>query len=501
MENQQKILPLRGITFDDILLVPDYSEVLPREVVTKTRLTRNTNINIPLISAAMDTVTESEMAIAMAREGGIGIIHRNNTSEVQASHVRKVKRAESEMIVDPISLTAEKSLAEVKKVMEENSISGVPIVDSLENKRLIGIITSRDLLFEEDLSVKVFDRMRKEGELVKAPLGTTMVEAHAILARYKIEKLPIVDEEGRLRGLITMKDIMRRRQIPMAVKDSQGRLLVGAAIGVGEEGFERASRLVEAGVDVLVLDTAHGHSARVFETLSRIKDKFRNSQVIAGNIATPKAALGLIRAGADAIKIGMGPGSICTTRVVAGIGVPQVTAILECAKVARHYGVPLIADGGIRYSGDIAKAIAAGADSVMIGSMLAGSEESPGERIIYEGRAYKTYRGMGSEGAMASRSSRERYGHTSPSVEEISVGDETKPIAEGIEGRVPYKGTVKEIVFQLVGGVKAGMAYCGCRTISDFQENARFIEVSHASIVESHPHDVVITKEARNYSR
>ena len=489
-----KIIQTRGLTFDDVLLLPDYSEILPHQVETKTRLTKNININIPLISAAMDTVTGANMAIAMAREGGAGIIHRNNLKDEQAAYVKKVKRAESEMIADPICLTPEHTLADTLKVMEENNISGVPIVDSFENKRLVGIITSRDLRLEEDFSVAVSLKMRKEGEVIKAPLGTTMREAEQVLAKYKVEKLPIVDEQGILKGLITMKDILHRKQFPDAVKDSKGRLLAAAAIGVGEGGYERAVALVEAGADILVVDTAHGHSARVLETLSMIKEKFQNTEIIAGNIATPKAALALIKAGADAIKIGIGPGSICTTRIVAGIGVPQITAIMECARVAKEQGVPVIADGGIRYSGDIAKALAAGADSVMIGGALAGAEESPGERVISEGRVYKEYRGMGSEEAMASlttSSSRERYGQENM----------PKPIAEGIEGRVPYKGTVKEIVYQMVGGLKAGMAYCGCPTISDLQENAHFMEVSPSSVIESHPHDVVITKEARNYSR
>ena len=491
METEKKIIQTRGLTFDDVLLVPDYSEVLPHEVGTQTRLTKNITLNIPLLSAAMDTVTGPEMAIAIAREGGIGVIHRSNTTKEQAQAVRKVKRAESEMITDPICLTPTHTLLEVKKVMEENNISGVPIVDSFDAKRLVGIITSRDLRFEEDFSVPISEKMVGEDRLVKAPLGTSMQEAHAILARYKIEKLPIVDEEGKLAGLITMKDIMRRKQFPYAVKDVQGRLLAAAAIGVGSEGFERAAALIEAGVDVLVLDTAHGHSARVLETLSMVKEKYPSTEVIVGNIATPKAAAALAEAGADAIKVGIGPGSICTTRVVTGIGVPQMTAVMECAKVAKQHGVPVIADGGVRYSGDITKALAAGADSVMVGSILAGSEESPGERVILEGRAYKVYRGMGSEEAMTSRSNRERY----------SQEDVVKPIAEGIEGRVPYKGTVKEIVYQLVGGLKSGMAYCGCRTIDELQEKARFIEVSASSVIESHPHDVIITKEARNYSR
>ncbi len=487
-----KIIKPRGITFDDVLLVPAYSEVLPHEVEVKTRFTKSLVLHIPLVSAAMDTVTEADTAIAIAREGGVGVIHRNNTVGDQAALVRKVKRSESEMISDPICLTPRHTLLDVKKVMEEHSISGVPIVESFENKMLIGIITSRDLLFEDDFSLGVDDRMTSGGKLVKALLGTTMAEAQQILRQHKIEKLPIVDADGRLEGLITMKDILRRKQFPNAAKDAEGRLLVSAAIGVGKEGFERASALIEAGVDALVLDTAHGHSARVLETLSMIKERFPRTDVVVGNIATPKAALALIEGGADAIKVGMGPGSICTTRVVAGIGVPQITAVMECAKIARSFGIPVIADGGIRYSGDIAKAIAAGADSVMIGSLFAGAEESPGERVIFEGRAYKTYRGMGSESAMASRSSRERYGQEQEY--------ELKPIAEGIEGRVPFKGTVKEIIFQLVGGLKAGMAYCGCPALPEFQEEARFMMVSQNSVTESHPHDVTITREARNYS-
>ena len=486
-----KIIPTKGLTFDDVLLIPDYSEILPHQAQTQTRLTKNIRINNSLLSAAMDTVTGFEMAIAMAREGGIGVIHRNNTPEDQAAYVKKVKRAENEMIVDPICLTPKQTLLDVKKVMEENNISGVPIVDSFENMRLAGIITLRDIRFEEDFSVAISEKMRKEGEVVKAPIGTTMKEAEQVLAKYKIEKLPIVDEEGTLKGLITMKDILQRKQFPNAVKDSSGRLLVAAAIGVGEGGYERAEALIEADVDILVLDTAHGHSARVLETLSRIKDKFPNSEIVAGNIATPKAALALIKAGADAIKIGIGPGSICTTRIVAGIGVPQITAIMACADIAKQHDVPVIADGGIRYSGDIVKALAAGADSVMIGSVLAGAEESPGERVISEGRVYKEYRGMGSEEAMSSRSNRERY----------SQEDSIKPIAEGIEGRVPYKGTIKEIVYQIVGGLKAGMAYCGCKTISDLKENSRFMEISSSSVIESHPHSVIITKESKNYSR
>jgi len=489
--NNPKIIKTRGFTFDDVLLLPAYSEILPHEAQTETYLTKNIRINTPILSAPMDTVTEVAMAIAMAREGGIGIIHRNNTPEEQASWVRKVKRAESEMITDPISLTPEHTLADVEKVMEENSISGVPIVDSLEDNMLVGIITSRDLRFEEDFSVKVQEKMRKEDQLIKAPIGTTMKEAQTILAKYKIEKLPIVDGEGKLCGLITMKDITHRRQFPNAVKDEQGRLIVGGAIGVGDSAFKRARILIDVGVDIIDIETAHAHSARVLETLSMLKEKFPDVDVIVGNVATPKGVLALIEAGADAIKVGIGAGSICTTRVVAGIGVPQITAIMECAKVARTHGIPIIADGGVRYSGDITKAIAAGADSIMAGGMLAGSEESPGDRVILEGRAYKVYRGMGSEGAMASRENRERY----------SQEETQKPIAEGIEGRVPYKGTIKEIIFQLVGGLRAGMAYCGCKTISELRDNSRFIKVSQNSVVESHPHDVIITKEARNYSR
>lgn len=491
MENNDKIIETQGLTFDDVLLLPAYSEILPNSANVSSRLARGVDIHTPIIAAPMDTVTEDEMAIAMAREGGVGIIHRNNTPEAQAAFVRKVKRSESEMVQNPISLTPEHTLGDVHRVMEENNISGVPIVDSFENNVLVGIITSRDLRFEEDLSVKVLDKMRKEDQLVKAPLGTTMDEAQNILSKYKIEKLPIVEKMGRLVGLITMKDITRRKQFPNALKDEHGRLIVGGAIGVGWGGVERAKLLVEAGADILIIDTAHGHSLRVLDTIKIVKEKFSNTTLIAGNIATPKGALALIGAGADAIKVGIGPGSICTTRVVAGIGVPQITAIMECAKVAKPRGVPVIADGGIRYSGDIAKAIAAGADTVMLGSLLAGAEESPGERVILEGRAYKVYRGMGSEGAMESFGGRERY----------SQENSQKPIAEGIEGRVPYKGTVKEIVYQLIGGLRSGMAYCGCRAILELQENSRFIKASSASVIESHPHDVIITKEARNYSR
>ena len=489
-EQNDKIIKTLGLTFDDVLLLPAYSEIMPNSANVESKLARNIRISTPIISAPMDTVTEDDMAIAMAREGGLGIVHRNNTPEEQAALVKKVKRSESEMILNPISLTPEHILEDVYNIMEQNNISGVPIVDSFDNNMLVGIITSRDLRFEEDLSVLTSDRMRKEDELVKASLGTTMEEAQKILSKYKIEKLPIVDAEGRLQGLITMKDIIRRRQFPDALKDEQGRLLVGGAIGVGEGGLERARMLHEAGVDVLVIDTAHGHSTRVLETISMVKEKFPNTTIIAGNIATPKAAAALIEAGADAIKIGIGPGSICTTRIVAGIGVPQITAIMECAKVAKPLGVPVIADGGIRYSGDIAKAIAAGADCVMIGSLLAGAEESPGDRVLLEGRAYKVYRGMGSEGAMESFGGRERYSQES----------NQKPIAEGIEGRVPYKGIVKEIIYQLVGGLRSGMAYCGCRTIEELQDKSRFIRISPASVVESHPHDVIVTKEAKNYS-
>lgn len=472
-----------GLTFDDVLLVPAQSEVLPRDISTTTRLTSTITLNIPLISASMDTVTEARMAIAMAREGGLGIIHKNMPPERQALEVDKVKRSEHGVITDPIFLSPDHPIADALQLMERYRISGVPIT---EGGRLVGIITNRDLRFETNYQRPIKEVMTKEN-LITAPVGTTHEEAKAILQRYKIEKLPLVDEEYRLKGLITIKDIEKARQYPNAAKDGQGRLRVGAAVGVHD--LQRAAALVEAGVDVVVVDTAHGHSRNVLETVSRLKGEFRGLPVIAGNIATAEAAEDLIEAGADAIKVGIGPGSICTTRVVAGIGVPQLTAVASCAGVAARYGIPVIADGGIKYSGDITKAIAAGADVVMIGSLLAGTEESPGEIEIFQGRSFKVYRGMGSLGAMREGSS-DRY---------FQEGQE-KLVPEGIEGRVPFKGALAETVFQLVGGLRAGMGYCGVRNIEELKTKARFVRMTAAGLRESHPHDVHITKEAPNYS-
>jgi len=478
-----------GLTFDDVLLVPAESAVLPKDVDTRTRLTRNIQLNIPIVSAAMDTVTEARMAIALAREGGIGIIHRNLSIEEQVAEVDKVKRSESGMIVEPVTLRPTDKVRDALAVMERYHISGVPITD--EEGRLVGILTNRDLRFEDDLDQPVANLMTKEN-LITAPVGTTLDEAREILHKYKIEKLPVVDERGILKGLITVKDIQKRIQYPNATKDAQGRLRVGAAVGVGPDALERAAALVEEGVDVLVVDTAHGHSRAVIEMVRAIKCRW-DVDVIAGNIATGEAARALIEAGADAVKVGVGPGSICTTRVVAGVGVPQITAIMDVARVARAYGVPVIADGGIQYSGDIAKAIAAGADSVMLGSLLAGVDESPGEVILYQGERFKEYRGMGSIGAMKARSySKDRYFQQ-------DVDSIAKLVPEGIEGRVPYKGPLANVVYQLVGGLRAAMGYCGARTIRELQEKARFIQMTNAGLRESHPHDVIITKEAPNY--
>jgi IMP dehydrogenase len=478
-----------GLTFDDVLLVPAESAVLPKDVDSRTNLTRSIQLNIPIVSAAMDTVTEARMAIALAREGGIGIIHRNLSIEEQVAEVDKVKRSESGMIVEPVTLRPTDKVRDALAVMERYHISGVPITD--ENGRLVGILTNRDLRFEDDLDQPVANLMTKEN-LITAPVGTTLDEAREILHKYKIEKLPVVDERGILKGLITVKDIQKRIQYPNATKDPHGRLRVGAAVGVGPESLERAAALVEEGVDVLVVDTAHGHSRAVIEMVKAIKARW-DVDVIAGNIATGEAARALIEAGADAVKVGVGPGSICTTRVVAGVGVPQITAIMDVARVARAYGVPVIADGGIQYSGDIAKAIAAGADTVMLGSLLAGVDESPGEVILYQGERFKEYRGMGSIGAMKARSfSKDRYFQQ-------DVDSIAKLVPEGIEGRVPYKGPLANVVYQLVGGLRAAMGYCGARTIQELQQKARFIQMTNAGLRESHPHDVIITKEAPNY--
>ncbi|CUU05894.1 IMP dehydrogenase [Candidatus Kryptobacter tengchongensis] len=476
-------------TFDDVLLVPAKSSVLPREVDVSTKLTKNIKLNIPLVSAAMDTVTESEMAIAIAREGGIGIIHKNMTIERQANEVDKVKRSESGMILNPITLTPDRKVREALELMSHYKISGIPVVDS--NGKLVGILTNRDLRFEPDLDAEISKYMTNSN-LITAPVGTTLEEAEKILQKHKIEKLPVVDKNGYLRGLITFKDIQKKKKYPNACKDELGRLRVGAAVGIRSDTIERVEELKKAGVDVIVIDTAHGHSKGVIEMLKKIKKKFPELDVIAGNVATGEATIDLIKAGADAVKVGIGPGSICTTRVVTGVGVPQITAIMNCAEAAMKYKVPIIADGGIKQTGDIAKAIAAGADSVMIGALFAGTEESPGEKVLYEGRSYKVYRGMGSIEAMKAGSS-DRYFQ--------DVEDDIKKLVpEGIEGRVPYKGHLSDVVYQMVGGLKSAMGYCGARNIEEMKTKTKFILMTNAGLRESHPHDVIITKEAPNYS-
>jgi IMP dehydrogenase len=476
-----------GLTFDDVLLVPAESTVLPSEVSTHTRLTRQIELEIPMVSAAMDTVTEARMAIALAREGGIGIVHRNLSVEAQAAEVDKVKRSEAGMIVEPVTLRPRDRVADALALMETYRISGVPITD--ESGKLVGILTNRDLRFEDDTSRPVSELMTCEN-LVTVPVGTTLEEARAALHRHKVEKLPVVDDDGRLKGLITVKDIQKRIQYPHATKDDQGRLRVGAAIGTGAEGMERAEALAAEEVDVLVVDTSHGHSQGVVEIVRELKGRY-DIPVIAGNVATPEATEALIDAGADAVKVGMGPGAICTTRVVAGIGVPQVTAVYDCAQVAARHDVPLIADGGVNFSGDIAKAIAAGADSVMVGGLLAGVDESPGEVVFHQGEQFKEYRGMGSLGAMRERYSSDRYFQAD--VEEIA-----KLVPEGIEGRVAYKGPLRNVVHQLVGGLRQAMGYCGAGSVEELKQ-ARFVRVTAAGMRESHPHDIAITKEAPNY--
>jgi len=479
-----------GLTFDDVLLLPAESAVLPNDVSTATRLTRGIPLEIPIVSAAMDTVTEARLAIALAREGGIGIVHRNLSIEAQVAEVDKVKRSESGMIVEPVTLRPDDRIAEALELMERYHISGVPIVD--EHDILVGILTNRDLRFEEALDQPVSALMTSRN-LVTAPVGTTLAEAEEILHRHKVEKLPVVDADGRLKGLITVKDIQKKMQYPLATKDERGRLRVGAAVGVGSDAIERAEALIAQEVDVLVVDTAHGHSRAVLEMVRTVKSRFE-IEVIAGNIATAEAAEALIEAGADAVKIGVGPGSICTTRVVAGVGVPQITAVFECAQVAARYGVPVIADGGITSSGDVAKALAAGADSVMLGSILAGVDETPGDIALYQGERFKEYRGMGSLGAMKARGfSKDRYFQG-------DVEDVEKLIPEGIEGRVPYKGPVATTLHQLVGGVRQAMGYCGAPTLEELKQ-ARFVRITSAGLRESHPHDVVITKDAPNYRR
>ena len=481
----------KGYTFDDVLLIPAESHVLPNEVNMKIQLAPNLILNIPVISAAMDTVTDSAMAISMARQGGMGVVHKNMSVAEQADEVRKVKRSESGVITDPFFLTPTHTIQEAEDLMSMYRISGVPIVETLENRKLVGILTNRDLRFVEDYDQEIQNVMTSE-DLVTAQVGTTLKEAESLLQKHKIEKLPLVDGEGRLSGLITIKDIERVIEFPNAAKDAQGRLIVAGAVGVSSDTFERAEALFEAGADAIVIDTAHGHSAGVLRKIAEIRDHFPDRTLIAGNIATAEGACALYEAGVDVVKVGIGPGSICTTRVVAGVGVPQITAIYDAAAVAREYGKTIIADGGIKYSGDIVKALAAGGDAVMLGSMLAGTDESPGEFEIYQGRKYKTYRGMGSLSAMKKGSS-DRYFQG-------GVNEANKLVPEGIEGRVAYKGSATDIVFQMIGGLKAGMGYTGAADIDALHENAQFIEMSGAGLKESHPHDVQITKEAPNYS-
>ncbi len=476
-----------GITFDDVLLVPQYSEVVPNQIDISTRLTNSIKLNIPFMSAGMDTVTEHQMAIAMARCGGIGIVHKNMTIEQQAEEVDMVKRSENGVITDPFYLSPEHTLKDANDLMAKFRISGVPIT---EGKKLVGIITNRDLVFEEDFQKKIKECMTSEN-LVTAREGTTLEEAKAILARAKVEKLPIVDADGNLKGLITIKDIEKQMKYPNAAKDSQGRLLCGAALGITANVLERAQELINAHVDVVVLDSAHGHSANVLRCVSMLKEKFPDLQIIAGNVATGAATEALIKAGADCVKIGIGPGSICTTRVVAGIGVPQITAVMDAFEVADKYNIPLIADGGIQYSGDVVKAIAAGGSTVMMGSVFAGCDEAPGEFELYQGRKYKVYRGMGSLGAMKqANGSADRYFQSGAK----------KLVPEGVEGRVAYKGKVEDTIFQFVGGLRAGMGYCGAPNIETLQKTAQFVKITSASLKESHPHDIHITKEAPNYS-
>jgi IMP dehydrogenase len=476
-----------GVTFDDVLLVPAKSSFLPGDADVSTRLTKKIKLNIPIVSAAMDTVTEAQFAIAIAREGGLGFIHRNMTPERQAEQIDLVKRSESGVISNPITLGPTVLVRDAKALMKKYGVSGVPVTD--KNGLLVGILTARDLRFNDDDSLPINKLMTSKG-LVTAPVGIKMEAARKLLHEHRIEKLPVVDAKGYLRGLITVKDIQKKLDFPNACKDSQGRLCVGGAVGVGAEAVTRAGLMLEAGVDVVTIDTAHGHTGNVMETIAAIKKKHRTLPVVAGNVATAAATRDLIKAGVDAIKVGMGPGAICTTRVVAGAGVPQITAIMDCAAVASKAGIPLIADGGIKYSGDIVKAIAAGADVVMIGSLFAGTDETPGEVILYEGRSFKSYRGMGSIEAMKS-GSKDRYGQADV--------EEAKLVAEGIEGRVPYKGRLSDSIYQLVGGLRAGLGYCGTRTLAELRERGRFIMVTSAALRESHPHDVIITKEAPNY--
>ncbi|GJL69511.1 MAG: inosine-5'-monophosphate dehydrogenase [Nitrospirales bacterium] len=482
LEKQLRI----GLTFDDVVLVPRHSNIIPSEVDPSTHLTRNIRINIPILSAAMDTVTEGRLAIAIAREGGIGIIHRALSPDMQASEVDKVKKSESGMILSPITISPDHTIRDAHHLMSTYRISGIPVT---KDGKLVGILTNRDLRFENRLDLKVSQVMTKNN-LVTAPEGTGLDQAQAILHEHRIEKLPVVNDQFELKGLITIKDIQKKIKYPFACKDAHGRLRVGAAVGVGPDVEERLERLTKAGIDLIVVDTAHGHSQSVLDKVKDIKSRYPNLELIAGNVATSVATLDLIKAGADAIKVGVGPGSICTTRIVSGAGVPQLTAVADCATVAKKHQIPLIADGGIKYSGDLTKALAAGASCVMIGSLFAGTEESPGETVLYQGRTYKEYRGMGSLGAME-RGGKDRY---------FQEGRESsKLVPEGIEARVPYKGNLAVMVYQLVGGLKAGMGYCGCRTIEELQQNAQFLQLTYAGLREAHVHDVVITKEAPNY--
>lgn len=475
-----------ALTFDDVLLVPQRSDVLPKDVSVKTKLTNKINLNIPLMSAGMDTVTEHEMAISMARQGGIGIIHKNMSIEDQAHEVDKVKRSEHGVITDPFFLKKDNTIQEADNLMGRFRISGVPIVD--DNHKLIGIITNRDIRFENDFSKKIEESMTSKG-LVTAREGVSLSEAQEVLRKNKIEKLPIVDDEGHLKGLITIKDIEKKIMFPDSATDENGRLLCGAAVGVTDDMLERISALVDAKVDVVVIDTAHGHSSGVIEAVKTARKSFPQLQIIAGNVATKEATRALIEAGADCIKVGIGPGSICTTRVVAGVGVPQISAVMDCFEVAKEYNVPIISDGGIKYSGDVVKAIASGASVVMLGSLFAGTKEAPGETILYRGRSYKSYRGMGSMGAME-KGSKDRYFQK----------DAKKLVPEGVEGMVAYKGEVADIVFQMVGGLRAGMGYCGTKDIEELKNNAEFVKITAAGLKESHPHDITVTKEAPNYS-
>lgn len=478
-----------GLTFDDVLLIPAESNILPSDVSLKTRLSPAIELNIPIVSAAMDTVTESKLAIAMAREGGLGIIHKNMTIEQQLEHVDKVKRSENGVINDPFSLSREHKLYDALALMQKYRISGVPITDN--TGKLVGILTNRDLRFETNFDKKIDEVMTKKN-LVTAPEGTTLEEAKRILAHHRIEKLPIVDKDFKLKGLITIKDIEKVIKYPNSAKDAKGRLLCGAAIGSGRDCLDRASALVKAGVDVLALDSAHGHNYMVLDAVEKVKNAFPDVTLIAGNVATAAATEALIKRGADVVKVGMGPGSICTTRIVAGIGVPQITAIMDCGEVADKMGKAIIGDGGIKYSGDITKAIAAGANAVMLGSLLAGTEESPGELEIYQGRSFKSYRGMGSLGAMP-LGSKDRYFQG-------EVSSANKFVPEGVEGRVPFRGALADIVYQLLGGLRSGMGYVGQATIDDLRHNGRFVKITSASLIESHPHDIAITKESPNYS-